>query len=169
MQARQLAQGGIFTALSVVMLCGGSFVQILSWSICMIAGFVPAIFLIKQQPKLATLVYLSTSILGTILVADKSVAFLYATFFGLYTLLKYQIERLHKLWAEILLKTAYALAFITLLLLLLQFGFVPDVQEFMSWGRIGFYLGGVAIFYYYDFCFTKILMGIRYLVHKYRL
>ncbi len=166
MSTRQIAQGGLLTGISVIMLCGGAFMQVLSWSVCMVAGLIPAVFLLRGLPHAARVVYGATSVLGFMLAADKSIALLYTGFFGLYTLLKFSFERHRNFWVRYACKLAYFNLLLAIILLVLQWGFFPAAQELLVWGKFAFVTLGNVFFLYYDFCLTRILGGMYYIMKK---
>ena len=154
--AGRVATGGIFAALSLLLLYGATLLPSGRIGMVAVAGLVPAAAVIAGGLATGFLCYGATALLGLLLLPDKGCALLYALFFGLYPMVKYLIERLRKLPIEILLK----LAFFNLILVIFLFGFsallFPLLPELMRTPLPLFGIGNV-VFLVYDYGFSKLI------------
>ena len=94
MRAQQIARGGMMVGVSVVILYFATFLSIASWAVCMLVGFIPELFFLVEERKTGCLVYAAASALALFLLPDKLIAILYAGLFGLYTVIRYDLEKL---------------------------------------------------------------------------
>lgn len=159
----------MLTGLSIALLSMASVLGFASYSIAMLAGFIPTIFFLQGEIGTGRLVYAATAVLALLVVPDKEVAFLYACFFGLYTVLKYEIERLHRLPLEVALKLAGAAAWAGITLGLIRFGLVPELPQLSTRVILLVFAGWMAFIVYYDFCLTCIFGGLKRLLKKFHL
>ncbi len=107
-RTRFVAYGGILTAVSVVLLLLASICPGASWALCISAGTIPAIPLVHRQVRLGIHIYFATSLLAALMVPGKRFVVAYIVLFGVYPLIKYGIERIHRLPAEWACKLLYA-------------------------------------------------------------
>lgn len=103
-QTRKLALTGVLSALIVVVLVLESIAPTGRLGFYVLAAFVLSVVLLECGPRYAWASYAVTCLAGFIAVPEKLSIIPYAAFFGIYTLLKYHIESLRKVWAEIILK-----------------------------------------------------------------
>ena len=90
---RDLAVCAMLSALGVVLLYLGSFVEIMDMAMAAIASFAVIITVIEYGKGAPWAVYGVTSILSLILLPQKTPAAFYALFFGFYPIIKEKIER----------------------------------------------------------------------------
>lgn len=105
MSSKNIALGGILTALTLVLLYLTLFIPTNTLTLLTLASFMVPVAIIRGNIKTALLVYISSSLLGLIFV--PSFAWLYIIFFGCYGIIKYLIERLDRFTLEWLLKIAF--------------------------------------------------------------
>ena len=110
------AYGGLLTACSIVLLLLASVAPGAGWGLCISAGMLPAIPLAHRQVRLGVHIYAATALLAFLVVPGL---------FGVYPLMKYGIERLHRLPLEWVCKLAYAGCVAGFLLHLLRLGILP--------------------------------------------
>ena len=94
---RDLAVCAMLSALGVVLLYLGSFVEIMDMAMAAIASFAVIITVIEYGKGAPWAVYGVTSILSLILLPQKTPAAFYALFFGFYPIIKEKIERKSKI------------------------------------------------------------------------
>ena len=162
-----MAQGGLLTGASIALLSLASVLGIASYSVAMLAGFVPAIFFLKGLPKMGRLVYIATALLSVFIVPDKEVALSYSLFFGLYTVIKYEIERLHKRPLEIVLKLTCAAIWAVLTMWIIRLGFLPEIQQFSKHVTWIVLIGWVVFLIYYDICLSCIFCGMARMMKRF--
>ena len=103
MKAGNIAQSGIITALTLAILYSASLLPISTFSILTIASCLIPVSIIRTSIKSTILVYLSCSILSFFFV-PINIALLYTSFFGIYGIIKYFIEKLDNIIFEIIIK-----------------------------------------------------------------
>ena len=154
--ASRVATGGVFAALSLLLLYGATLLPSGRIGLVAVAGLVPAAAVISGGVAAGFLCYGATALLGLFLVPDKGCALLYALFFGLYPMVKYAVERLRKLPVELLLK----LLFFNLILVIVLFGFsallFPLLPELMR-APLPLFGVGNAAFLVYDYGSSKLI------------
>ena len=154
--ASRVATGGVFAALSLLLLYGATLLPSGRIGMVAVAGLVPAAAVISGGVGAGFLCYGATALLGLLLLPDKGCALLYALFFGLFPMVKYAVERLRKLPVELMLK----LAFFNLILVIFLFVFstllFPLLPELMRTPLPLFGIGNV-VFLIYDYGFSKLI------------
>ena len=169
MSTRAIAQGGILTGLSIVILYFASFMQIASWAVTMLVGFIPAIFFLRGQYKAGTVQYAATAIVSLFLLPDKVLAVLYAFLFGLYTVLKFHLER--RLGRVIcwIAKIVFAELWVAGICKLIQIGLFPEIPLLTPSVILILIAAGVLVLLYYDFCLGRIFAGLRIYLKRIKL
>lgn len=105
LKSSNIAKGGIFTAIGFLLIYLSTILPINKLSLLATASAIIPIAIISTNAKNGFLVYLSTSILCSIVIGiSRSSVIFYIIFFGLYGIIKYYIEKLNKFYAEIILK-----------------------------------------------------------------
>ncbi|NFN75219.1 hypothetical protein FDC39_20030, partial [Clostridium sporogenes] len=105
LKSSNIAKGGIFTAISFLLIYLSTILPVNKLSLLATASAIIPIAIISTNVKNGFLVYLSTSILCSIVVGiSRSSVIFYIIFFGLYGIIKYYIENFNKLYIEIILK-----------------------------------------------------------------
>jgi hypothetical protein len=105
-KTRKIALTGILSAFIVIVLFLESIVPTGRLGFYVLAGFILAVVMLEAGVKLAWAAYVVTCAAGFLLIPEKLNLLPYVLFFGIYTMLKFHIESLRKLWLEILLKLA---------------------------------------------------------------
>ena len=132
MSARQIALGGIFAALAVVILLLGGMIQVGTYVAPMLAAL-PLVILLAELPRSLCLGwYCIVALLGVLLCPDKETAFVFV-FLGWYPLAKPALDRLPKLsglLCKLLLFDAATAALYALLILVFRLdALVQEAQE----------------------------------------
>lgn len=102
-----LARGGIFVALSFILLYLSTIIPINKLYVLGISAAVIPISILSIGIRKTLAVYISTSILGVLFLGLKGNVIGYILFFGLYGFVKLFIEKLSNLFIEIVLKLVY--------------------------------------------------------------
>ncbi len=161
MRAQQIARGGMMTGVSVALLYFATFLSIASWAACMLIGFIPELFFLVGERKTGCLVYAATSALSLFLLPDKLIAILYAGLFGLYTVIRYYLERMPSRILRWGGKFAFANVWIFVVLTCIRSGLLPEFPV-LSKTLFLIVLGvGNVILVYYDLCLSRIFPGMR--------
>ncbi len=101
--------------------------------------------------------WIGGSLLGLLLLPDKSAALLFAVFFGVYPLVKSLVERLKSRGLEWCLKFLFFNGILTLCWLLWKWGFLTE-DMLDKWALWLVYLAGNIVFFVYDLGFSKLIM-----------
>ena len=154
--ASRVALGGVLAALSLALLYGAALMPTGRIGLVAVAGLVPAAAVVSGGLSAGFLCYGAAGLLGLILLPDKGCALLYATFFGLYPMVKSAVERLRRLPLELLLK----LIFFNAVLAVHLFGFskllLPLLPEMLQ-SPLPLFLAGNVVFLIYDYGFSKLI------------
>lgn len=156
-----VAYGGLLTACSIVLLLLASVAPGAGWGLCISAGMLPAIPLAHRQVRLGVHIYAATALLAFLVVPGKRFAVAYAVLFGVYPLMKYGIERLHRLPLEWVCKLAYAGCVAGFLLHLLRLGILPLAGRAADAPHAALVLAFLIAFVCYDVLFSKIIALFR--------
>ncbi|WP_024613808.1 membrane protein [Clostridium sp. Ade.TY] len=107
LKAKDLALGGILTALTIVTLFISILIPINTFAILTISSCFVPIAIMRSNVKIGILVYLASSIIGFFLVPlDIMIPFI--LYFGIYGLVKFFIEKLRNMPLEIVLKLVFS-------------------------------------------------------------
>ena len=101
-----LTRGGIYTAISVLLVYLSNVLPTSKLSILTISSAVIPLSILTIKVKSTILVYAATSLICIIL-GLRVISIAYIFFFGLYGIVKYYIEHLGKLALEIILKLIF--------------------------------------------------------------
>jgi hypothetical protein len=167
MNARAIARGGIFTAVSLALLLSASILQLASYCLCILASWVPELFFQNGERRVGRMVYVATSVLSLLLLPDKMTALLYAVGFGLYTVLRDIFQRCPRRFGRWLMKLTFAYLEIFAVLALLRFGLIPDMPSLRPWMIVAVLLGGGLTFLYYELCLGRIFPSLGRLTRRF--
>ena len=154
---KDLAVCAMLSALGVVLLYLGSFVEIMDMAMAAIASFAVIITVIEYGKSAPWAVYGVTSILSLILLPQKTPAAFYALFFGFYPIIKEKIERKSKILRWVIKEIVFNICF-ALMMLVSIFFLTPTGSELESPWLIALtvVLGEVA-FILYDIALTRMI------------
>jgi hypothetical protein len=155
-RAGRVALTAVLGALSLIFLYLASVLPTGRLGLVAVAGLFPAAAVVSSGLAAGALCYAGTGLLGLLLVADKGAALLYLLFFGLYPLVKYEIERLKKLPLELVCKLAFFNLVLLLFWFLLRNVLLTGLPTFLQ----GFGLvlaAGNGAFLCYDYGFSKLI------------
>ena len=103
MSTKPIVTGSILTALTLIILYATLLIPTNTLALLTLSSITVPIALIREDIKTSLLVYITSSILGVILL-PFNISLLYILFFGCYGLIKHFIERLNHLPLEWILK-----------------------------------------------------------------
>ncbi|MEF9958617.1 MAG: hypothetical protein RR090_03865 [Niameybacter sp.] len=178
MSTKQLVSGSILSALTLLILYCTLLLPTNTLTLLTLASITVPIALIRENTKTAFMVYLTSSLLGVILL-PLNISLMYVLFFGCYGLVKYFIEKLDRLPLEWLLKfVGFNIIFACVYFLFNQLimpgafsGLITLIHQLMpnlnlSPTVIIFLLGQIG-FFIYDYALT-LLIDLYYAhVHSY--
>ena len=105
-RTRKTTLTGILSAIVIITLVLESIAPTGRLGFYVLAAFVISVILLECGVRFAWAGYVVTSLAGFLIVPDKLNIIPYIAFFGIYTLVKYHIERLRIIWVVIILKLA---------------------------------------------------------------
>ena len=124
MKSSNIAKGGIFAALSLILLYLSSVLPTNRLSILSIASCIIPLSIMLTGVKNTLVVYSAVSLLSLFIIPSKLISMAYILIFGSYGFIKYYVEKLRNTPVEIVLKllyfniTAFIIVFIYKLVLL---------------------------------------------------
>ncbi|CBZ02006.1 hypothetical protein FDB72_09490 [Clostridium botulinum] len=160
LKSSNIAKGGIFTAISFLLIYLSTILPVNKLSLLATASAIIPIAIISTNAKNGFFVYLSTSILCSIVVGISRISVVfYIIFFGLYGIIKYYIERLNKLYIEIILKFTFFNICLIILLYIYKLFFqgITIINKYMY---IYFIVAQIA-FIVFDYVLTLFIFYIN--------
>lgn len=156
MKSKDIALGGLFSALSIVVLFMTYSLPLNTLALLTLCSGIVAVALIRGGKALALLVYVSTCFLSLLFLPPQLVV-LYGLFFGCYSIIKASIEALNKLLIEWCLKLIFfnITFFIGLKLLPFVLGF--DVLNFDVVSPFIFIIVAQLCFIIFDYALTLLI------------
>ena len=150
MKSRYIAESGLLVALTLVILYATSVIPISTLSILTVASCLTPISIIRTSIKNTILVYIASSILSFFLV-PTNIAIYYTSFFGVYGIIKYFIEKAKNIPLEIFLKLISFNILLGIIYFITKSFLVvisPDLPLWILW------LGAQIVFLVYDYALT---------------
>ncbi|MCC8072860.1 MAG: hypothetical protein LIO62_01875 [Clostridiales bacterium] len=125
-----LAFSAIITALSVVLMFLGGVTFVLAYAMPMLVGMFMIMIKSTFGKSYAWMVYVATSLLSFILVADRECVLMYILFFGFYPIVKSTFDKLKHLPIRIICKLMLFNIMLAICQLLLVYVFgIPFLEE----------------------------------------
>ena len=152
---KRLAVCAALAALGVVVIYLGSFLDVLSASMCVIASLFCVIAVIEYGKIYPWLVYAVTAALSVILLPKNEAAWIYLAFFGFYPILKEKFERSKGLNQWIFKELVFNAALI-LLLLGEKFILMPNTTD-PWWIYVAVVVLAEIVFPVYDLALTRLI------------
>lgn len=144
-----IAYGGIITGLILVSLICGTYISINTLSFICLASFFVGVMQIEGGTKYSLMCYFASSVLSFILPVKKEVAIAFFIFFGYYSIVKFYIEKINKLYIELVIK---GILFSIVSFFVVNMG--NSIFAF-KWSEkipyIGIVITGIILLYLYDF------------------
>ena len=162
MNSKRITTNAFFIALTIVILYLNIILPISTISILTLASFIIPITLIRNSIKDAILVYISSSIISFFLI-PLNISLMYICFFGIYGIIKFFIEKLNKLYLEILLKLLFFNFMLILGFLLLKSFFPVNIIKISIWL---FIILSEIVFLFFDYALTLLISFYIQKLHK---
>jgi len=154
-----IAKGGLFVALTVLILYFTTFLQFNTLFIIGIASAIIPLSVITTDIKNSIMVFLAASLLSYFLLPIKSVWMLYAFVFGPYGIIKYYLERIRSIPIEILCKLFYFNIVALISFYLYKKLFVPNFS--FDYNIILIIFGAEFMFILFDYALTAFINTVR--------
>ena len=149
-----MALCAVLSALGVVLLYLGSFIEVLDLSVALLASLAIVVLVIERGGAYPMMTYGVTALLSLLLLPNKVPAVVYACFMGFYPILKEKIEGLRLRLVRILIKlVTFNLS--VLLMWLLARVIMGEVTLGAHVAVVGGLLNGVFLFY--DYALTVLI------------
>ncbi|MBU3213694.1 hypothetical protein LL033_12915 [Clostridium estertheticum] len=107
MKSNHIAKGGIFAALSLILLYISSVIPTNRLSVLCIASCIIPLSIMLTGVKNTVVVYGAVSLLSLFIIPSKLIGLSYILIFGSYGFVKYYVEKLRNIPIEIILKLLY--------------------------------------------------------------
>lgn len=155
MNTRKVAVAALMAALAATLLSIAGIIPTGSLGFSALAGLATAAALIECGWVPAILQFVSASVLGILIAANKDAAIVYVLFFGWYPLVKSLLERIRsRALCYVLKGIVFAIAELCALALV-KAGFISvEISEAVIWLLM---LAGLAVFFIYDFCLSRLI------------
>ena len=167
MKTKKLTLAAMLAALQLVLLLLGTVMP--SWKLAMtaVAGVINAAVLIECGVTSSLLSFVAVSVLGALILPQKSLALLYIVFFGYYPLMKSAAEHTNGRVLEWAVKLVVFNFACVICWMALRFGFItdialPDVAFALLW------LGLNVVFVVYDLGLSRLIALYIQRIHKRR-
>lgn len=178
MKSRDIAIGGIFVALTIIVLYATSILPISTLAILTIASAIIPICIIRSNVQTSIFVYISSSLIAFFLV-PINISLLYFIFFGVYGIVKYFIERIRKENLEIILKLVFFNIVFVIGFIIMQnilgVNIIAGLEELISklfnnsariYSLIILWIIAQPVFIIYDYAMTMIITFYMERIHK---
>ena len=154
----------MLAALGVVLLCLGSFIEVVDISMAVIASLFCVFAVIEYGKSAPWLVFGVTAVISLVIVPLNSPAIMYTLFFGYYPILKEKFEKLRAVTSWVLKELVFnvALAFMLVSLKLIIFPTV-DIPLMLY---VLVVLACEVVFVIYDFALTRLISLYVYRLRK---
>ena len=164
-KSKQISFGAMITILSIILMYMTSFVPTAKIFLVSLSSFLTAVLIIEVGVSTALLSFLSTSILGIILIPNKLLLIPYITFLGYYGVIKLYIERLDKLILEWIINIVIFNAALYINYILLISVFSEKLK--LPFSIILVILGLQILFIIYDYTFSMFIQYYRDRIRRY--
>lgn len=173
---RQLALGGLMSALAIVFLTLTSVVPTLKFTMLVLASISVGVVVVECGVRYATLVYVVVSVISFFTVPYKSLPLLFLFFFGIYPIIKLKFESRFNKWLSYAAKLIWLNLFAFILYIVVSnfLKFVASeivvmfknltemINTYIGDNSIVILLVGVILlniaFFVYDFVFSNVMI-----------
>ena len=157
---RQIAMGGIFSALCVILMFFTGIMPFGTFFLPMVAGAMLLPIVVELGCKPAAAAYVSVSLLSVLIVPDRQAVMVFVAFFGYYPIAKQKLEMLHHRAVEYLCKLLLFNAGMAggLAIMAYVFGVTQVLEGMGDFGRYTlpiFLAVGNVMFVLYDITLTR--------------
>lgn len=160
-KSKQISLGAMITVFSIILLYMTSVIPTARFFLISLASFLIAVLIIEVGISYAILSFVSTAILGFIMIPNKLLLIPYITFLGYYGVIKLYIERIDKFLLEWIIKIVVFNIALSINYYLLTIVFAQ--QLILPFSIIFVVLGLQIVFIVYDYTFS---MFIQYYNNK---
>ena len=170
MKTKYLTVSAMLSALSVVVLVLGSLVEVLDISTAVMASIFCAYAVIEMGGFYPWMIWLSTSVLGFILLPIKTPVIFYALFAGFYPILKEKLEKLKNPISYLFKLIVFHICLTGMVVLLWLF--VPGffTGEYFRWLPAVAYVACLVCFVMYDIALSRVItLYIVKFRHRFRI
>ncbi len=159
-ESRNISLAGILTALCVVCLAIGTFVQTLDLTAAALGSIIILIAFIELGKKWSWGVFAVSAILSVLILPHKLPCVVFALFSGFYPILKEDLNRIQKKWLSYTVRIAtFNIAFVligSISVFLLKTDITSQYGEFIYIAVIGFILLANITFILFDLALERI-------------
>lgn len=153
--SRKVALGGVLGALCIICLYIASYLPTGRLFFYGVSSVFCAVILMEAGTKWAWAFYFSTMSLSLILIPDKIRVMPYATFFGIYGIIKYYIEGIRNLPAAYILKGIFFILVAFIIMVAARELFTVNISSGIP--EFVLAIGGLGIFYIYDYAYSRFI------------
>lgn len=159
-RVKKLTVSALLVALGVIFLYLGSLLDVLDLSTAVLASLLVAYAVLELHGAYPVAIWLATSLLGLLLLPQKSPALAYALFAGYYPALKALLEQKLPRVLSWLVKLLVLAAATGLFVLLLSLVWPAELQTYAAYPWLPALLCGLALlcFFLYDFALTRLIL-----------
>jgi hypothetical protein len=162
--SRIAALGGILGALCMICLYLAVYLPTSRLFFYGISSLFCSIMIIEFGIKAAWIFVFSTMLLSFIIIPDKIRIIPYISFFGIYGIIKYYIENIKYRTIRIALKGIFFVISVCLTAVIAKELFFADMESKLPVYVIG--LIGLAVFYVYDYAYSKFIVYYKLHISK---
>ena len=151
---RRFTISSLYLAIIVILIVAAAVVPGFDLTCLAVASAAGAFTIIEGGSRYAAIQYAAASILGFLLVPDKSAAILYVIFFGIYPLIKHFAEKIKRSWIRWVIKCGFCLCMVILSLAVFSEVVLGDLQLpqwFPFWGLVP---AALVMFLIFDYALT---------------
>lgn len=156
----QLAAGGICLALTMAFLLGASFVPGMELTLYALSSVFIAVMIIETGLKGGVILYAAAVILGALLIPNKLAILPYACVFGIYGIVKYEIEKIKTPIVQILLKIIFFGGVLAVFLFFFEELIMGSIA-LPDYSKTLLLAGGIVMLMLYDFIYTLLIALYR--------
>lgn len=162
-KTKSVSGGAICSALSVVLLFLASYIP-LKIAILFATSVVMGVCVLKYRPYVSLLTYFAVSLLSFFILPNKLMAFMYILVFGVYPIVKFYIEKLHKIVFEYIFKAIFwSIEILGIYVVLSALG----QNALLDLGNTWFYLGSMILLLGFDLVYSIFINGFYKTYYKY--
>ncbi len=156
-RVKYLTVAAMLSALGVVLLWLGSFLDVLDLSTAALASLLCVYAVIELGGAYPWMIWLCTSLLALLLLPQKSPAIFYALFAGFYPIVKEKAEKLPRVCGYVVKLVVFHLSLGVIVLAIKLF--LPGLIEgqWAPWMPIALYVLALITFLLFDYALTKLI------------
>lgn len=164
-KSKKISLGAIITVISVILMYATTVLPTAKIFLLSLSSFLIAILIIESGKSTAMLSFISTSIIGFVLLPNKLLLIPFVSFLGYYPIAKLYIERINNLLVEWILKLILFNISAYLNYILFTSVFAKDLEIPFAIGFVA--LGLQIVFIVYDYMFSMFIHYYNTKLRKY--